>query len=35
MAVLSLSLFVAGILANNAHDVVAPDDPATFAEAFD
>jgi hypothetical protein len=35
MALLSLSLFVAGVLANNAHDVVPPDDPAAFAKAFD
>jgi len=35
ICVLSLSLFVARVFANDAHDVVPPDDPATFAKAFD
>jgi len=33
--VLSLSLFVARVFANHTNDVVAPDDPASFAKAFD
>jgi hypothetical protein len=31
----ALALLVAGVLANNAHDVVAADDLAGFAKTFD
>jgi hypothetical protein len=31
----ALALFVPGVFADNAHDVVAADDPAGLAETFD